>query len=327
MVTAAEELAGEAGAEVSSAEGGQKDVSVKEGHKRKVILRRPKTLRSGKTYAPKWSGVSTGVEAEDNLGLQQHWTGIGLDRSNHHGKFTLTDVGEMLVRATRDPADHSGLINLNRTRTIFNYVIGGTAIGQAASMKLSSDWRGLGVRIALYDDLRERRFTQTTGVDWAIAKREPIRTDYVPTKRGHEWGFQAVVVNWRYIDKYLQGNGKLPVGLQQEDDWDLRSDDVVVIGLSQNTADASYGMEAWILAHLDYPLVFGLDEFNIKRIGIENFEPRRFVRTSSLVRVPGRARKVVYVLFTDTMTHADIGGLESEVPILNRFGRLDGVTV
>lgn len=61
-----------------------------------------------------------------------------------------------MAKAGTDPEDKSGLINLNRSRTIYNYVVGRLGLAQAASIRMNSDWRELGIKVCLYDDLRER---------------------------------------------------------------------------------------------------------------------------------------------------------------------------
>lgn len=170
--------------------------------------------------------------------------------------------------------------------------------------KTNIDWRELGLRVCLYDDLREKRFTQPTGVDWAIARKEEIRTEYVATVPQHHWGFQSVCVNWRYLDKFLKIDGRMPVGENMNEHWYLNSDEVVVIGLGDNSNEAGVGRETWILSHLDYPLVFGVDTYSIGEIaragGAPAFSDKPFVRTSSLVDIHNGATNIVFVLMSDS---------------------------
>ncbi|UQS94388.1 MAG: putative capsid protein [Corcyphos virus 1] len=252
-------------------------------------------------------------------GHHQTWIGIGADRAKHHGHIVMTDLGETMVRTLKDPEDKSGMINMNQSRTIFNYIVGGGGLAMASSMGKLSDWRELGLRVTLYDDLRERRFTQPSGVDWAIAQKQEVTTRYVPTQE-HGWGFSACVVSWRYIDRHLQNNGSIPLG---QENWDINSDEVVLIGIAQNSSEAGCGREAWILSHLDYPLLFGVDTFTVltaRANGGVTSREQEFVRTSSLVTLHSGARKILFVTNTDTQRSIILGGTRCTVAQVNRFG-------
>lgn len=109
--------------------------------------------------------------------------------------------------------------------------------------------------------------------------------------------------------------------------WDLRSDDVMVIGLSDNSSCAGVGQEIWILPHLDYPLVYGMEEFDITTVQDDRFvsEADGFVRTSSLVDVHSRARRIVFVIASDSTNTATIGWQFFRIPVLDRFGNDPGI--
>lgn len=260
-------------------------------------------------------------ETINDLGGAQFFMGVSCDKNKHHGKFILTDMGETMNTASQDPENKSGVINLNRARTIFQYVVGGLGLAQSTKVCAASDWRELGMRACLYEDLREKRFTQPTGVDWAIATKESVHTHYIPTTGRPNWGYEAVCVNWRYMDTYMAGRGTIPVGARQEQSWNVNSDDVTIIGISENSSAAGCGQDIWILTHLDYPLVYGVDEYEISRAQ-SSAAPMidGFVRTSSLVDVHNRARKIIFVLMSDSINRYTIGGVEFRVPVLNRFG-------
>lgn len=283
-----------------------------------VVAGAPAT-RSGKVYGPEWSRAEVALERR---GESQTWIGVGLDRNKRHGKVVLTDMGDEMNRALRDPEDKTGLINLNRSRTIYNYIVGGGSLAQSVGTVHSSDWRELGLRICLYDDLREKRFTQPTGVDWAIAKKEEIRTEYIASSPKHQWGFKCVCVNWRYLDKFLKIDGRMPVNANMNESWYLNSDEVVVIGLGDNSNEAGIGREAWVLSHLDYPLVFAVDTFSvgeITRVGAAaTYSDQSFVRTSSLVDIHSKARNIVFVLMSDSQDKVLLGGHEFQVPRVDR---------
>lgn len=98
-------------------------------------------------------------------------------------------------------------------------------------------------------------------------------------------------MNWRYIDKYLNNGGRLSVGPNQNEVWDLNSEDVQLIGLVDNGAVAGAGRNIWVLSHLDYPLVYGVEEFGIFTATVRghNHVADALVRTFSLVDVSNRA--------------------------------------
>ncbi|APG76010.1 hypothetical protein 1 [Shuangao toti-like virus] len=287
----------------------------------------PPATRSGKIYGPNWSREAS--ERHRTRGEDQTWISVGLDRNKHHGKIVMTEMGDEMTRALRDPEDKTGLINLNRSRNIYNYIVGGGSLAQSVNHCNSSDWRELGLRICLYDDLRERRFTQPTGVDWAIAKKDEIRTEYVATKPEHKWGYKCVCVNWRYLDKFLKIDGRMPVGPNMNDIWYLNSDEVTVIALGDNSNDSGIGREAWILSHLDYPLIHAVDTFSIgeiRRVGVPEYSEKTFVRTSSLIDIPNKARNLVFVLMSDSQDTYTLGGVTFTVPRVDRFDSIPAGT-
>lgn len=282
-----------------------------------------RTTRSGKVYAPPEHVAREGDDTGDSGSLML-WTGVGLDQNKHHGRITLTDMGEGMVKAVKDPEDRSGLINLNRSRTIFNYVVGGAGLAHSVNVGGASDWRELGLRVCLYDDIRERRFTQPTGSDFSVARKQEPLLEMVPTLGSTTWGYEAMCVNWRYVDHYLQERGTMPVGPNREAQWDLSSEEVTVIGISDNVSSAGSGPDIWILSHLNYPLVYGLETFDVFEQGRDGIHPTYvpFVRTSSLVDVHSHSRKLVFVVMTDSSSVVDIGGVPFTVPILDRLGGL-----
>lgn len=252
----------------------------------------------------------------------QTWIGVGANKSKHHGRIVLTDLGESMSKVLKDPEDKSGMLNMNMSRSVYNYCVGGGALAMASSISRSSDWRELGIKASLYDDLRERRFTQPTGVDWAIANRQKVKTTYLPSEK-QGWGYDACAVSWRYLDRYLLSSGKVPVGANRDEYWNINSDEVIVIGVAHNSPDAGCGRDIWILSHLDYPLVYCVDTFRIlttRANGNVNSKEVEFVRTSILVDIHSGARKILFVFNTDTQREISIGDQVYQVGQINRFG-------
>lgn len=124
------------------------------------------------------------------------------------------------------------------------------------------------------------------------------------------------------MDAYIANKKSVPVGVNQEVSWSLNSDDVVVIGITDNASTAGVGMETWSLSHLDYPLVYGIEEFEINELNASGrivSQRDGFVRTSSLVDVHNRVRKILFVVMSDSQTDIAIGGVHFRIPVLNRF--------
>lgn len=280
--------------------------------------------RSGRKYAPPEHRTPAG-SAPEQLCSNLLWSAVGLDRDKKHGKIVLTDIGDAMMRSLKDPEDKSGMININRSRTIFNYVVGGGALSQSVSLGSASDWRELGLKASLYEDMRERRFTQPSGYDFAVAKRLEPDVEVVPVTGDPDWGYSAVCVSWRYLDKFLQSSGRIPVGLNGEELWDINSNDVQVVTINDNSNTVGCGLDIWILSHLDYPLVHILETFNMVSVGdgnnlVSSHVP--FVRTSSLVDIHSSARRVIFVTCSDTFSDVTLGGVEFPVPSLDRHGHL-----
>lgn len=92
-----------------------------------------------------------------------------------------------MLRAVKDSKDKIGPINLNRSRNIYNYVVSVIGFAQFVRIGTLSDRRVLGVKINLYDDLCEHRFTQSIGDDYYIAKQGQMALDYILVTDGVNW--------------------------------------------------------------------------------------------------------------------------------------------
>lgn len=112
-------------------------------------------------------------------------------------------------------------------------------------------------------------------------------------------GASRLCVNWKHVDRYLQEDGNFSAGPNQEEMWNLNSDDVTVIGLSDNTNYAGVGQDIWIALHLDYPLIYGLKTFEMTRVEAGNRIVREFipyVRNSTLIDIHSQAHSIRCVI-------------------------------
>lgn len=158
------------------------------------------------------------VDMEEREGLDPAgplWIGVGDKRHLNHGRMTMTPVGLEYAESVVDLAGKGGLINDQRAYHVWRYLSGTPALVEAlrtARPLVECDWRELGIKVALYDDLREERFTQPTGVEWAAATKEAWLREDMPLSSITEWRFEAVVISTRYLECAFNMGGILRVG-------------------------------------------------------------------------------------------------------------------
>lgn len=111
------------------------------------------------------------------------WASVGISSAFSCGKLSSTGKGlEFLEAATRPNPPQAGVINPSRAIFTYGQVSGVPLLASALDRAITAsgmDWRPLGLKVALYDELRERRLLQPSGVEWAWAEREDVERSHI----------------------------------------------------------------------------------------------------------------------------------------------------
>lgn len=155
---------------------------------------------------PGWAGEpgggkdpAAGAALMGNLFRGLRWIAVGVDTSHNNGTLTATGVGaDLVANAVEDTAPKSQLLNPARAQFKYGLFTNAPQVAAALGAEVATgknDWRQLGLKVALNDELREQRVIQPTGVEWAWALREdPARIDYALNNIGR-WHYDAIIIS------------------------------------------------------------------------------------------------------------------------------------
>ena len=243
------------------------------------------------------------------------WVGVGEVRNANHDKLEPTDVA----------SDNCDEVEAANSRTLKEALLL-TAVGKRAISNGRADWRSLGLRVALYDDLRERRITNPSGVSWSFPKHGNISRDLVFSYQFRdEWDYYATAISMSGLQHALKSKDGFKVVYWPTDGtyygslkekWDLRSEDVLVIFLNANGTQGYCGLETWLLSHLSYPLVNVLEDFRMAQFqkdGTIGYFNSFTFRNSGLVDLNKTCRKIVFCT-TNADSTFTIGGTTFTIP-------------
>ena len=178
------------------------------------------------------------------------WVGVGQLRNCNHGKLVPTDLGKDYVAGLEAVNARSVLLNGLRDVAAWRRMAGTPLLVMAGIKALEvarADWRALGLRVALYDGLRERRLTNPTGHSWAHPqKKEWNRRTIWSSAWGDKWGYKAVALNAYRVEQALNadiGNGTVRVEVAAPtgdtpgvyENWNLYDSDTVIISVNYNS--------------------------------------------------------------------------------------------
>lgn len=121
----------------------------------------------------------------------------------------------MIDAAISPNAATPGLINPSRAVYTYGYMSNVPLLAGAIDRAITSethDYRSLAVKVDLYDELREIRMVQSTGVNWAWADTSYRRKLVVPLSRLGYWHYDAIVLSSDVLECALRKDGVLKVG-------------------------------------------------------------------------------------------------------------------
>jgi len=252
---------------------------------------------------------------------RMRWVAVGCDPARNHGKLVGSAILSETIDAATDPvANKPGMINGSKASLTYGFMSNTTSIAAAVSaevMRGRVDWRVLGVKVTLYDELRERRMVQPSGVDWAWASTHaPGRMEY-PLCYRNDWHYDAIFITTDVLEAALRRSGGIPVGHRANGvSWHVNDPTVLVIVLGDNGDPTSVGRDMWVLSHLTYPLLWVFETFRMYTVGREGpaeemedlqYTEEVFSRLAGQVDINLRKNKIIYSADKD-QEHSHHGG-------------------
>ena len=239
------------------------------------------------------------------------WMGVGVTAQVGRGRLETTGRAEAYLEvSTTATSTNAALVNPARGQQAYGFVCNVPHVAAAVLESLRhevTDWREMGLRVALYDDLRRPCTQQPSGVEYAWMDRDGARGVRVTMLDAlAEWSYSAVFVSSDVVEHAIRGGGSLQ--LRDGTQWSLHDPEVVVIALNDNSGPGTPGRDIWILSHLTYPLALVADTVTMHEVGIGEPRLEHFVRTASLVDIPSLADKIVFVTPTKTQAKVSFGG-------------------
>lgn len=311
--------------------------SVSEGSVQGGVLRRPRKKIAINIPPPAVKDQGTQMEPPRLIGGREawdrlKWVGIGVDPRLKHGSMVRTEAAATILEAATNPAPSCpGVINPAKGLYTYGYMSNTPLLAAGLDAYLSgskADYRGLAIKIDLYDELRERRMVQPTGVGYAWATSEEPEKVIQSTRVAGDWAYQAVFITADVLEAMLRNGGDLLVGGRGGEVWNLRQDSVRVVPLADNGEPDCIGRDAWIVSHLTYPLAQVFDTYEVAVVGDRtrngNQRVRRetFVRTAGLIDIADRASKIIFVIPTKTSSSVSFGGVVYDIQSCDHRGEL-----
>lgn len=187
----------------------------------------PQTLRTILHTARRDSeGSATPTKME---GLRR--CGIGTSQSSEicHGQVSLNSVGTEVWGQFTNVAGDGSMIGLRRAAQCMNNpggLPGFAILGQRCKLA-QNDWRRPGLKVTLYETLRERVYTGPTGLDWMVGTKNGIGRYNYTLRTTDAWNYEAIAISPR-LASYCISNGSIKVGLAGQT-WSVGDCDAVWI--------------------------------------------------------------------------------------------------
>lgn len=189
--------------------------------------------------------LGDGAEQQTVYNASALWIGVGANSAMEQGS-TLR-AKESAIESIRDKDYNNLAFN---DRIAYNITFNASGVPLTSTMLydmsklLKPDWRILGLRVALWDSLREVTTTDPTGVQWAAAINQDHLKFRINTDEVEAWGFQAAFVSLHYIENSVhQSAGGIPVGpagdMGEGETWMIQDPRVKVVVLERE--DRRYG--------------------------------------------------------------------------------------
>lgn len=147
---------------------------------------------------------------------------VGYSPTHRHGELHRTAAKKKLMESGQGTEIVSTLLNPKLIEWIWGCITAAPLVINAldrGSAHTSVDWRALGLKIALMEDLRETRLTNPTGVNWAWLERKLPDRMLISLINAEMMSFRGTVITIPYLEYCFKNSGGL---LELRDErWDL----------------------------------------------------------------------------------------------------------
>lgn len=243
---------------------------------------------------------------------------VGNDDIPKSSVLVATDILTEYTTAITVTTAKSGIIMMTRGQEAVGFATSMASVFDVARKLVgqsSASFDTMALGAALYEKTRQRRFKQPGGVPWLVVAKEWFERRF--QKVVNNLGYSDIAFGQEAVNRVMgRMNGVIPVA--GGGSWDLLGSETVLIGIEES-AYQMRSLDMWILSHLDYPLVERTDTFRCRVVGDpeEEFRNITFIESASLVLVPQRKRRIVFVVMNKLRDHLMVG--ESQVPVLQAY--------
>lgn len=235
------------------------------------------------------------------------WYSLSIATEKNCRKSTPSQVAADYYALMSEPPNKSGLLSSARAGNNVYYTNKLGPMFERARLithiTRANEDRQL-IKAVLLESLRQKRFTQPTGVDWAVAEKAFPERYYAKPSRPVEYNIVAIGLDVLGLSMNRH-NSRINVANQW---WDLYSDRTIVIihDMANGSPDSWL---VWLLVRLGYPLVNVFEKFGIRSVGDvaqnrgEEVQPvdELFIRNECLVDIQESGTRII-VITTDPNT-------------------------
>ncbi|CAM1314463.1 Uncharacterised protein g6551 [Pycnogonum litorale] len=158
--------------------------------------------------------------------------GVSEDRDVSHGEVILNELGSAVEGEALDINSSGNTISLKRSAQ--SYANPGGLPGFDSLAKAlkhnNNDWRRPGLKVTLYESLRERVYTSPTGLDWVTGVKGSGNRGYYDMSIADNWNYQITAISPR-IASFAINAGYLEVG---DEHWPVEGGGTVWLWMLNN---------------------------------------------------------------------------------------------
>ena len=140
-------------------------------------------------------------------GFDRTYCYLGLDAGVRTGVLVPTSILVEFGSAVTSTTSRSGIINMARGMAAAHFATSLAPLYEVATKISGPSAAGvdaMACRVALWEALRQKRFSQPSGVPWLLAtKRMPITTYH---RVDGAWGYRAVAIGQEALSKIIERN-------------------------------------------------------------------------------------------------------------------------
>lgn len=265
-----------------------------------VSQQTPKNTKGDKKKSP-----APKTSADILANLRWYSVGEGLAASPY-GLNVAASILNALSSQGSSQGQTDGRINQRGADNIVSYIASAASLTSSLATAASltrPDPRARSLKVALYEDLAETRFTNPLGVDFgapALAMPDRELIEYGPNM---ERNYRYIFIDAGYLEIAMREEcGGIKVGPDGDlqEIWSLTAADTVIQVLDSESSDDNLAWSLGLVSLLPYPLIQVAETFTVTdptpARGQMAHRRDTFFRNSSLVSIPNEASKIIFVI-------------------------------